>query len=149
MKSIKEDLSLKGESRELFGNEKDNSLKGILGSIYLTFDSQDLYPNFEEKAAHLIYFIIKNHLFNDGNKRIGSFLFLLFMQKNKKFLPNILSSEALTAIALLIAESDLRQKDLIIRLVINFFTEEIYLKSVEEILRYDENATNIKANPPP
>lgn len=128
IKSIKEDLSLKGESIELFGNEKDNSLKGILGNIYLTFDGQDLYPSFEEKAAHLIYFIIKNHPFNDGNKRIGCFLFLLFMQKNKKFLPNIPSPEALTAIALLIAESDPRQKDLIIRLVINLIERKIYLK---------------------
>ncbi len=128
IKSIKEDLSLKGESIELFGNEKDNSLKGILGSIYLTFDGQDLYPSFEEKAAHLIYFIIKNHPFNDGNKRIGCFLFLLFMQKNNKFLPNIPSPEALTAIALLIAESDPRQKDLIIRLLINLIQRKIYLK---------------------
>lgn len=119
VKYIKEDLAAKGESVELFGNEKDNSLKGILGNIYQTFDGKDLYTSFEEKAAHLIYFIIKNHPFTDGNKRIGSFLFLLFMQKNKKFLPNIPSPEALTAMALLIAESDPAQKDLIIKLVMN------------------------------
>ena len=69
--SIKQDLHSKGETVTLFGNEKDNSLQGILGSIYQTFDGTDLYPSLEEKAAHLIYFVIKNHPFNDGNKRIG------------------------------------------------------------------------------
>lgn len=119
IKSIKQELRTKGESVELFGNEKDDSLKGILANIYQTFDGNDLYPSLEEKASHLIYFLIKNHPFSDGNKRIGSFLFLLFLQNNKKFLLNIPSPEALTAIALLIAESDPKQKDLIIKLVIN------------------------------
>jgi death-on-curing family protein len=117
--SIKQDLIAKQEASELFGNEKDNSLKGILGSIYQTFDGEDLYPSLEEKAAHLIYFVIKNHPFSDGNKRIGCFLFLLFMSKNKNLSPNIPSPEALTAMALLIAESDPAQKDLIIKLVMN------------------------------
>ena len=119
IKSIKQDLHSKGESVELFGNEKDNSLKGILANIYQTFDGNDLYPSLEEKASHLIYFLIKNHPFSDGNKRIGCFLFLLFLQKNKRFLLTIPSPEALTAIALLIAESDPKQKNLIIKLVIN------------------------------
>ena len=119
IKSIKQELRTKGESVELFGNEKDDSLKGILANIYQTFDGNDLYPSLEEKASHLIYFLIKNHPFSDGNKRIGSFLFLLFLQKNKKLLLNIPSPEALTAIALLIAESDPKQKDLIIKLVMN------------------------------
>lgn len=119
IKSIKQELRTKGESVELFGNEKDDSLKGILANIYQTFDGNDLYPSLEEKASNLIYFLIKNHPFSDGNKRIGSFLFLLFLQNNKKFLLNIPSPEALTAIALLIAESDPKQKDLIIKLVMN------------------------------
>lgn len=119
IKSIKQELRTKGESVELFGNEKDDSLKGILANIYQTFDRNDLYPSLEEKASHLIYFLIKNHPFSDGNKRIGCFLFLLFLQKNKEFLLNIPSPEALTAIALLIAESDPKQKDLIIKLVMN------------------------------
>lgn len=119
IKSIRKELHTKGEIVGLFGNEKDNSLKSILGNIYQTFDGKDLYPSLEEKAAHLIYFIIKNHTFNDGNKRLGCFLFLLFLKKNKKFLPNIPSPEALTAIALLIAESDPTQKNIIIKLVIN------------------------------
>jgi DNA ligase (NAD+) len=119
IRTIKQDLNSKGEAVELFGNEKDNSLKGILGSIYQTFDGNDLYPSLEEKAAHLIYFVIKNHPFSDGNKRIGCFLFLLFMKKNRNLLLNIPSPEALTAIALLIAESDPKQKNLIIKLVMN------------------------------
>ena len=123
IKSIKQDLYSKGESVGLFGNEKDNSLEGILGNIYQTFDGEDLYPSLEEKAAHLIYFLIKNHPFSDGNKRIGSFLFLLFLQKNKSLSLNIPSPEALTAIALLIAESDPNQKDLIIKLVMNLIAK--------------------------
>jgi len=119
IKSIKHELGSRGESVALFGNEKDNSLQGILGSIYQTFDGSDLYPSLEEKAAHLIYFVIKNHPFSDGNKRIGCFLFLLFMQKNRTLLSNMPSPEALTAMALLIAESDPMQKGLIIKLIIN------------------------------
>ena len=122
IRTIKQDLNSKGEAVELFGNEKDNSLKGILGSIYQTFDGNDLYPSLEEKAAHLIYFVIKNHPFSDGNKRIGCFLFLLFMKKNRNLLLNIPSPEALTAIALLIAESDPKQKNLIIESIITPLT---------------------------
>lgn len=119
IKSIKKNLHSRGESVGLFGNEKDSSLRGILGNIHQTFDGNDLYQTLEEKAAHLIYFLIKNHPFSDGNKRIGCFLFLLFLQQNKHILLNIPSPEALTAIALLIAESNPKQKDLIIKLVIN------------------------------
>ena len=125
IKSIKHELDLRGESVALFGNEKDNSLQGILGSIYQTFDGSDLYPSLEEKAAHLIYFVIKNHPFSDGNKRIGCFLFLLFMQKNRTLLSNMPSPEALTAMALLIAESDLMQKSLIIKLINNLIEGKI------------------------
>ena len=124
IQSIKKNFALKGETVELFGKEKDNSLKGILGSIYQTFDGNDLYTSLEEKAAHLIYFVIKDHPFNDGNKRIGCLLFLLLMRKNKELLPKIPNPEALTAIALLIAESDPKQKDLIIKLVMNLIEKE-------------------------
>lgn len=119
IKSIKQDLASKGAASELFGQEKDNSLKGILGNIYQTYDGNDLYVSLEEKAAHLIYFIIKDHPFSDGNKRIACFLFLLLMERNKKLLPNIPTPEGLTAIALLIAESNPNQKELIIKLVMN------------------------------
>ena len=83
-----------------------------------------MYPTLEEKASHLIYFLIKNHPFSDGNKRIGCFLFLLFLQKNNSPQINIPSPEALTAIALLIAESDPKQKKLIIRLVMNLIEKK-------------------------
>jgi hypothetical protein len=79
---LRNDLAAKGESTDLFGRERGNSLAGILGAIRQTFGGQDLYLTIEEKAAHLLYFIIKDHPFTDGNKRIGSFLFLLYLQSN-------------------------------------------------------------------
>lgn len=76
---MKSDLLKRGEAGELFGLERDQQLLSILGNLYQTFDGEELYPSIEEKAAHLIYFVIKDHPFNDGNKRIGSLLFLLFL----------------------------------------------------------------------
>lgn len=73
--SLKQDLLARGEATEIFGAERDDGLEGILGAIFQTFDGQDLYPGIEEKAAHLLYFIVKDHPFTDGNKRIGSFVF--------------------------------------------------------------------------
>lgn len=121
---IKEYLKNKGESVRLFGNEKDDSLKGILRSVYQTFDGNDLYDSFEEKASYLLYFIIKDHPFSDGNKRIGCFLFLLFIEKNKHILINKPTPEALTSMALLIAQSLPEQKDVIIKLIINLIQRE-------------------------
>lgn len=69
------------EATELFGNEKDNSFEGTLKSIVQTFDGIYLYPSIEEQASNLLYFIIKNHPFSDGNKRIGAFLFVWFLEK--------------------------------------------------------------------
>jgi prophage maintenance system killer protein len=110
---------------ELFGNEKDDSLKGILGNIYQTFGGDDLYPGLAEKASHLLYFLIKNHPFSDGNKRIGCFLFLLFLQKNQQDSLNIPSPEALAAIALLTAQSHPEQKEIVIKLISNLITKNI------------------------
>ena len=67
---------------DLFGNEKDDSFKSSISTIYQTFDGTDLYPSIEEKAANLLYFITKNHSFSDGNKRIAAFLFLYFLERN-------------------------------------------------------------------
>ncbi len=75
---LKQQLIIKKEATELFGNEKDESFKSSLGNIVQTFGGQYLYPSIEEQAAHLLYFVIKNHSFNDGNKRIGAFLFIGF-----------------------------------------------------------------------
>jgi death-on-curing family protein len=80
---LKKLLKKKKEATDLFGNEKDNSFGGTLKSVVQTFGGQYLYPSIEEQAAHLLYFIIKNHPFTDGNKRIGAFLFIWFLDKNK------------------------------------------------------------------
>ena len=99
--------------------ERSHSLEGILGNLDQTFGGKDLYPSVEEKAAHLLYFVIKDHPFSDGNKRIGSFLFLLFLRGNQLLESSGFNDTALVALALLIAESDPRQKDLLIRLTMN------------------------------
>lgn len=76
IEKIKKELISKNEASDLFGRETNDRFKGILGNIYQTFDKKELYPSLEEKAAHLLYFAIKDHPFIDGNKRIASFLFI-------------------------------------------------------------------------
>jgi DNA ligase (NAD+) len=117
--AMKSDLAERGEATALFGQERSHSLQGILGNLAQTFGGQDLYPSVEEKAAHLLYFVIKDHPFSDGNKRIGSFLFLIFLQENNVLEQSGINDNGLVALALLIAESDPKQKDLLIRLTIN------------------------------
>jgi prophage maintenance system killer protein len=119
---LKTELSLTLEASNLFGQERGEALDGIIGNLYQTFGGDDLYPSIEEKAAHLIYFIIKDHPFSDGNKRIGCLLFLLFLNING-FKLTAVTPESLTALALLIAESDPMQKEIIIKLVINLLSE--------------------------
>lgn len=112
---------------KLFGKEKDKSFKGIIGAIYQTFDKKELYPSIEEKAAHLLYFTIKNHSFIDGNKRIAAALFLWFLEMNKylyskdgmKRIPD----NALVALCLLIAESDPKEKEMIARVIVNLINK--------------------------
>jgi prophage maintenance system killer protein len=117
--TLKFELIKCGEASDLFGQEREGHLQGILGSINQTFDGEDLYPSVEEKAAHLLYFVIKDHPFSDGNKRIGAFLFLLFLGENNLLEQSGINENGLVALALLIAESDPRQKDLMIRLILN------------------------------
>ncbi|MDP3847098.1 MAG: virulence protein RhuM/Fic/DOC family protein [Pseudomonas sp.] len=121
--ALKSDLLAKGEASALFGNPKDDSFAGILGNIVQSFDGQLLYPSIEEQAAHLLYFVIKNHPFTDGNKRIGAFLFIWFLQRNQYHLKNDgelkINDNALAAIALLVAQSDPAQKQLMIHLIMN------------------------------
>ncbi|MBU1566274.1 MAG: CRISPR-associated helicase Cas3' [Proteobacteria bacterium] len=116
---LKTELSKRGEAGDLFGWERDHQLQGILGNISQTFDGKELYPSAEEKAASLLYFVIKDHPFSDGNKRIGSFLFLVFLEENGLLEKSGINDNGLVALALLIAESDPRQKDLLVRLVLN------------------------------
>lgn len=107
----------------LFGNEKDDSFQGSLAAIYQTFDGQYVYPSVEEKAANLLYFVIKNHSFSDGNKRIAAFLFVWFLEKNNiLYRPNgskRIADNALVAITLMIAESKPDEKDMMTKVVVN------------------------------
>ena len=123
IKNLKAELIQLKEASNLFGNEKDNSLKGILGNIVQTFDGIYLYPTIEEQAAHLLYFTIKNHPFTDGNKRIGAFLFVWYLQKNRfqktTSGEDKISQNTLIALSLLIAQSDPDQKEIMIKLIIN------------------------------
>jgi len=112
----------------LFGKEKDDSFKGSIGNIYQTFDKKDLYPSLEEKAAHLLYFVTKNHSFTDGNKRIAAFLFVWFLEKNKLLIKDDgqkrIPDNALVALTLLIAESNPQDKDMMIKVIVNLLTEK-------------------------
>jgi prophage maintenance system killer protein len=108
---------------KLFGNEKDESFKSSLETIYQTFDGVDLYPSLEEKAANLLYFIVKNHSFSDGNKRIAAGLFIYFLDMNHQLF-NVagnkrIGDNALVAITIMIAESKTDEKDMMIKLVVN------------------------------
>lgn len=112
----------------LFGLEKDKSFQSSIESIYQTFSGKDLYPSAEEKAAHLLYFVVKNHSFVDGNKRIAAALFLWFLEKNRLLYradgAKRLADNALVALTLMIAESAPADKDLIVRLVVNLINKE-------------------------
>ena len=107
----------------LFGSEKDGSFKSSIGQIYQTFDGTELYPSVEEKAAMLLYLVVKNHSFVDGNKRIAATLFLWFMQNNGiLYNPNgtkRISDGTLVALTLMIAESRADEKDIILKVIVN------------------------------
>jgi death-on-curing family protein len=117
---LKDFLIRKGEAAEIFGVEIDEGLfKSALETIYQTFDGKELYPFFEEKSANLLYLIIKNHPFVDGNKRIGALLFLMFLYENLGFekLIKRFGNNALTALCYLIAGSEPDQKNILINLI--------------------------------
>jgi len=118
---LKKTLIKRGEATQLFANEKDNELSGIIGNLYQTFGGEELYPSIEDKATHLLYFIIKDHPFNDGNKRSASFLFIYFLDKcdylYKKNGEKKINENALTTLTLLVASSDPKEKDLLIKLI--------------------------------
>jgi prophage maintenance system killer protein/predicted XRE-type DNA-binding protein len=120
--ALKTELVTKGEATDLFGCEPSGGLASILGNIEQTFDGRALYPSMEERAAALLYFAIKNHPFTDGNKRIGSLLFVHYLEKNGRLFrddgSSRFDSNALVALALLVAESDPKQKDLVMRLIL-------------------------------
>ncbi len=111
----------------LFGQEKDNSFKSSIATIYQTFDGKDLYPSIEEKAANLLYFIVKNHSFSDGNKRIAAFLFLYFLEKNGLLFTKEgrkrIANNALVALTLMVAVSKPEEKDTIIKIIVNLINK--------------------------
>lgn len=111
----------------LFGHEKDESFKSALGAIYQTFGGKDLYPSIEEKAANLLYLVVKNHSFSDGNKRIAAALFVYFLDRNKILYKadgsKRIADNALVAITLMMAESQPREKDVITALVVNLINK--------------------------
>jgi death-on-curing family protein len=127
IRDLKGRLIARKEASSLFGNENGDKLKGILGSIEQTFDVHELYQTVEEKAAHLLYFIIKDHPFIDGNKRIGSILFIYFLERNGFMLrrngERKISDTALTALALLVAVSDPKEKDVMVSLIMNLIED--------------------------
>ena len=119
--NFKRELTARGQASSLFGNPRGDALEAILGNIEQTMFGEPLYNSREAKAAHLLYFLVKDHPFTDGNKRIGSLLFLLYLKQEG--VEHRLNPQALTALTLLIAESAMASKDLMIRLIINLLAE--------------------------
>ena len=114
------------EESELFGVERDKGLKAIIGNVYQSFDGQDIYSTIEEKAANLLYLVVKNHVFIDGNKRIAATLFIYFLKfYNILYNANgkVIDNHTLTALTLLVAESNPKEKEVMIDLIMNFLTE--------------------------
>jgi len=115
--------SMKGEFDGLFGIEKDQGFKSALGAIYQTFGGEELYPSVEEKGANLLYFVVKNHAFSDGNKRIAAALFIYFLGMNAILYradgSKRLADNALVALTLLIAESRPEEKETIVKVIVN------------------------------
>lgn len=119
---LKADLMARGEASELFGRERGDAFAALLGNLDQTVFGEPAYPTVETKAAHLLYFVIKNHPFADGNKRSGAFLFVDFLARNGRLLRNgepVINDVGLAALALLVAESDAKNKDVMIRLIEN------------------------------
>lgn len=109
-------------SSDLFGNEKDDSFKGSIGNIYQSFGGQDIYPSLEEKAANLLYFIVKNHSFSDGNKRIAAAMFLYFLDRNGVLFregEKLIDDHTLVALTIMIAESRPEEKKMMVSVIMN------------------------------
>ena len=116
-----------GSSR-WFANEKDESFKSSIGQIYQTFDGKDLYPSVEEKAAMLLYLVVKNHSFSDGNKRIAAMLFLWFLEGNGILYSSDghkrIADNTLVALTLMVAESRTEEKDIMVKVIVNLINKE-------------------------
>ena len=125
---LKADLMARGDATELFGREREDGMAALLGNLDQSVFGEPAYPTIESKAAHLLYFVIKNHPFSDGNKRIGSFLFVDFLNRNGRLFRDgdaVINDVGLAALALLVAESAPKDKDVMIRLVMNMLAGPI------------------------
>ena len=124
---LKRELVQKNEASDLFGNERGRNFEAIISCLYQTFDGQELYQTLEDKATNLLYLTIKDHPFSDGNKRTAVFLFIYFLDKTKALYKETgekkINDNALTALALLIAESDPKEKDVMISIVKNLISD--------------------------
>ena len=122
------DLKDKFGGSSLFGNEKDQSFRSSIATIYQTFGGLDLYPSVEEKAANLLYFVVKNHSFSDGNKRIAAYLFVWFLDKNKllyrKDGSKRIADNARVALTLMIAESKSDEKEVMVKVIVNLINSK-------------------------
>jgi prophage maintenance system killer protein/prophage antirepressor-like protein len=131
IKEIKKELIAKKEASSLFGNETSRGFEGIVGNLYQTFGGKELYKTIEDKTAHLLYFTIKDHYFTDGNKRIASFLFIYFLDKNDYLYrengEKKINDNALVALALLIAESNPKEKSILIKIIISLLSDDYAL----------------------
>jgi len=122
-----EGLKKKFGGSDLFGKEKDKSFKSSLENIYQTFDGKDLYYSLEEKAAHLLYFVVKNHSFIDGNKRIAAFLFVWFLERNNLLYHHdrkVIDDNALVALTLMIAASNPDDRNMMIKVIVNLLNNK-------------------------
>ncbi len=117
--TLKQELIRRGEAAEIFATEKTKrSLEGIFGNVFQSVFGEDAYPTVEEKAAHLLYFVVKNHPFNDGNKRCGAFSFIWLLKRAGFSVEKFINPNALTALTLLIAESNPNDKNRMVGLVL-------------------------------
>ena len=125
---LKQNLIERGEATELFAKARGDGLGALLGNLDQTAFGEPAYPTIESKAAHLLYFVVKNHPFTDGNKRSGAFLFVDFLHRNGRLLNDmgepVINDTGLAALTLLVAESDPKQKEILIRLIMNMLAEE-------------------------
>lgn len=123
---LKSDLILRKEATSLFAQERGDALSALLGNLEQTVFGEEAYPTVESKAAHLLYFVVKNHPFSDGNKRSAAFLFVDFLNRNHRLFDNegkiIINEIGLAALTLLVAESNPKNKEIMIKLIVNMLT---------------------------
>lgn len=128
LNALKQQLLQRGEASELFARPRDTGLTSLYGNLEQTIFGEPAYPTIESKAAHLLYFVVKNHPFADGNKRSGAFLFVDFLHRNQRLFnaagAPVINDTGLAALTLLVAESDPAHKDTLIRLIMNMLAKE-------------------------